>query len=339
MKKEALEVADLRKQHHLDLTNSSQVAQQDARFYYEPLMESNELKELPAFDFAGKQMQFPLWISSMTGGTAKAGPINKILAKAAAHFGLGMGLGSCRIILDDDQYFEDFNLRPILGPNVPLFANIGIAQLEQLIQSDKLHLLNQLVEKLDADGIFLHINPLQELMQPEGDIYTMNPLDALDILIENFKYKIIVKEVGQGMGPNSLRSLLDRDIYGIDFASHGGTNFAKMEMLRSTASDQEVFASIAHVGHSADEMVGYLNEILKENNPTHLAKHIIISGGVGNFMDGYYLTQKCQAKSVYGQASVLLNKANEGEEALFQYLEDQIRGFKIAQKFLKVKNS
>lgn len=338
MKKEALEVADLRKQHHLDLTNAAQVLHSDPRFYYEPLLASNTLTDPKEIAFAGKTMKFPLWISSMTGGTAKAGPINKILAKAAAKFGLGMGLGSCRIILEDDQYFEDFNLRPILGPNVPLFSNIGIAQLEQLIESNKLHLLNDLVRKLDADGIFLHINPLQECMQPEGDIYHMNPLEALDVLIANFDYKIIVKEVGQGMGPESLRALLDRPIYGIDFAAHGGTNFAKMEMLRSTAAHQEAFEAIANVGHSADEMIGYLNEILKENNPQHHEKHIIISGGVKNFMDGFYYTQKCKAPAIYGMASVLLNKANEGEAALNAYLEDQIKGFQIAQQFLKVKN-
>jgi isopentenyl-diphosphate Delta-isomerase len=109
-----------------------------------------------------------MWVSSMTGGTKMAHTINHNLARACKEFRIGMGLGSCRKLLDDDTYFEDFNLRPIMGDDLPLFANLGIAQVEILLAENKLDQIKRLVEKLQADGLIIHINPLQEWMQPEG---------------------------------------------------------------------------------------------------------------------------------------------------------------------------
>src|SRR5690606_24836511 len=96
----------------------------DNRFHYEPMLSGHPGKdENMSIKWGKKNMKFPIWISSMTGGTSKAGPINKMLAETARKFGFGMGLGSCRMILEDDTYLEDFNLRPILGDEVPFYAN------------------------------------------------------------------------------------------------------------------------------------------------------------------------------------------------------------------------
>src|SRR5690606_7709496 len=110
-----------------------------------------------------------LWISSMTGGTKEALQINRNLAQAANEFGLGFGLGSCRSLLTENTRFHEFDLRSMIGDELPFFANLGVAQVEELIAKKELNRLHDMVEKLRADGLIIHINPLQEWFQPEGD--------------------------------------------------------------------------------------------------------------------------------------------------------------------------
>ena len=116
-----------RKKDHIDLAFKAraQMDEIDRRFNYEPLMAKHPSGELPAFDFLGKTMRAPIWISSMTGGTRLAGKINRNLARACNKFGLGMGLGSCRALLESDEHLEDFDLRNIIGTELPFFANLG----------------------------------------------------------------------------------------------------------------------------------------------------------------------------------------------------------------------
>ena len=167
----------------------------------------------------------------MTGGTKLAGTINRNLAMACNEFGMGMGLGSCRIIMEDDTYFEDFNMRAIIGDDLPLWANLGIAQIEELVGKKQEDKAAELVEKLRADGLIIHVNPMQEWFQPEGDILTCPPLDTIKRFLDSFSVPVIVKEVGQGMGPESLRELLQLPLQAIEFAAFGGTNFARVELL------------------------------------------------------------------------------------------------------------
>lgn len=334
---ESLETADSRKQSHLDLAFKSQSEELDHRFFYEPMLSGHPSKEetIP-FKLGSKQMKFPIWISSMTGGTSKAGPINKILAKTANKFGFGMGLGSCRVILEDNTYFEDFNLRPILGDEVPFYANVGIAQIERLLQLNQGKKINDLVTKLSADGLIVHVNPLQEWLQPEGDSITQSPLVTLEQLLHEFDRPIIVKEVGQGFGPHSMGELLKLPLQAIDFAANGGTNFSKLELIRNKKL-QDFFSDVVALGHSADEMVVFLNDTVEKLGSTRKCKNVIVSGGVKNFLDGYYYITKVDMDACYGQAAPFLKYANESQEALDQYAEFQINGLLMAQRLLRVK--
>ena len=127
---------ETRKRDHIELTQKSQTvrADVDSRFYYEPILSAHPNSQIDvSTHFLGKKMAAPFWISSMTGGVGEARHINQNLARVCREFSLGMGLGSCRVLLESDQYFEDFNLRPILGSELPFFANLGIAQLETLV--------------------------------------------------------------------------------------------------------------------------------------------------------------------------------------------------------------
>jgi isopentenyl-diphosphate Delta-isomerase len=242
-----------RKRDHIEMAFRSQVqhGEVDERFYYEPLLSAHpQPGSLPPFSFLGKTLRAPLWVSSMTGGTEWANTINHNLARACAEFGMGMGLGSCRSLLFSDDTLEDFAVRHLIGDDLPLYANLGIAQLEQLIDKQELWRVTALLEKLQADGLIIHVNPLQEWLQPEGDRFKRPPLQTITTVLEQMPtLKIIVKEVGQGMGYESLRALFQLPLQAVDFAASGGTNFAKLELLRSSKTNQEIYHQLAQVGH------------------------------------------------------------------------------------------
>lgn len=315
-----------------------ELAQLDARFYYEPLLSAHpsENAVIPRV-FLGKTFRFPLWVSSMTGGTKEAGTINRNLARAANEFGFGMGLGSCRIILEDDTYLKDFQLRPIIGDEQAFYANLGIAQVARLLEDGKADLMQALVNKLDADGLIIHVNPLQEWLQPEGDRISEAPLVTIQKAMDHFRGKIIVKEVGQGMGPASIRKLLELPLAGIELAANGGTNFALLELLRADEAKQAAFKAIPQLGHHAEEMLDWCNQLFDPN--TSLCRDLIISGGVQDFLDGYYFTEKSKMNAVYGQASALLKYAREDYEKLQHYLTEQVRGFGLAQSYLRLREN
>lgn len=286
--------------------------------------------------FGNKTFNFPIWISSMTGGSSRSGAINTMLAKTAKMFGFGMGLGSCRIILKDDTYLSDFNLRPILGNEVPFYANLGIAQIEQILEAGEAYLIKNLVNKLDADGLIIHVNPLQEWLQPEGDQIHFAPIETIKKLLNETEIPLIVKEVGQGFGKESMIELLKLPLAAIDFAASGGTNFSKLELFRNPGM-KEFFESVISVGHTAGEMTEFLNdvvEVLGEERKCNLA---IISGGIKNFLDGYYFISKSKIPAVYGQASAFLKYANQSQESLDTYAQHQAEGLLLAKAFLKIK--
>jgi isopentenyl-diphosphate Delta-isomerase len=330
--------ASERKKDHIELALKSQIQHIDTRFYYEPLLTAHpDATDWGAFSFLGKNLKNPMWVSSMTGGTAMARIINHNLARACGDFGMGMGLGSCRSLLYSDEMLPDFDVRHLIGDAQPLYANLGIGQLEELIIQDKTHLINDLIEKLKADGLIIHVNPMQEWLQPEGDRFKYTPLQTIETIIEKIEHKIIVKEVGQGFGYESLKTLFQLPIAALDFAAAGGTNFAKLELLRSDTAKQEVYNAFAHIGHSADDMVTMSNEILAVLGNKVRCKEVIISGGIKNFLDGYYLIEKLNTNAIYGQASAFLNHARGNYDDLATYIEAQVQGLILAKAMLKVK--
>lgn len=329
-----------RKRDHIEMAFRSQMesGEIDQRFFYEPLLSAHPAEgSLKPFPFLGKTLWSPMWVSSMTGGTEWAHTINHNLARACCDFGMGMGLGSCRKLLFDDGTLEDFAVRHLIGDDLPLYANLGVAQLEQLIESNELGRVKSLLEKLEADGLIIHVNPLQEWMQPEGDRFAKAPIETISEFLEKMEVPVIVKEVGQGMGYESLKALFQMPILAVDFAASGGTNFAKLELLRSKKIKQQLFGQLAQVGHSAVEMVEMTNQISEELGDKMQCRQVIISGGVRNFLDGYFLINKLKLDCVYGQASAFLRHARGSYEELHEYVASQIQGLEIANAFLKIK--
>ncbi len=326
-----------RKLEHIKLALDSQthIKDQDLRFNYEPMLSAHPESPDLSIQFLGKTMKNPIWVSSMTGGTGVAQTINSHIARACREFGLGMGLGSCRKILFDKTDWADFNFRDEIGDEQPFWANLGIAQVEELLVSKNIQAIVDLVGDLRADGLIVHVNPLQEWFQPEGNRLKQSPLQTIEQLLELAPFKIMVKEVGQGFGPESLKKLLQLPLEAIEFGAYGGTNFSKLEMLRGDQQKFEASLPFAFVGQSASQMVNSVNQILKEI-PNPACRQLIISGGIQNSLDGYYLTSKSQLPAVFGMASAVLKHATESYESLAHFLENQIQALQLANAFLKI---
>ena len=332
--------AHLRKQDHINLAFRSQIlsGQLDERFYYEPILSAHPDHSIDlGLDFLNKKMKAPIWVSSMTGGAKMAQVINQNLAKATKEFGLGMGLGSCRHLLYDDQHFSDFDLRKTIGDQ-PFYANLGIAQIELEIKNGSLRKVSEMLKKLQVDGLIIHVNPLQEWIQPEGDTITQRPLDTIQRFIDAFPdISLIIKEVGQGFGPKSLEALLHLPIDAIDFGAAGGTNFSQLEMLRNDVEAQEITAPLVKIGHHALEMLDWIKEILNQADSRPNPMSLIVSGGIQNYLDGYYLVEQSPLKAIYGQASNFLRHAQGEYKDLQSFVSSQVSGYRLAKSFLTVK--
>jgi isopentenyl-diphosphate delta-isomerase len=327
-----------RKSDHINLTIQSQtsVGEMDQRFYYEPMISGFPQGNQEPISFGGKIMKVPIWISSMTGGHALSGTINRNLARACGEFGMGMGLGSCRMLLSEETYFNDFNVRSIIGDNYPLFANLGIAQIEEMVEQKRTDALRRLVDKLRADGLIVHVNPLQEWVQPEGNIIRHPPVETIEKLLEKIDFKVIVKEVGQGFGPGSIRRLMQLPLAAIEFGAFGGTNFSKIENSRTSTLKKQQYQPFVNVGVTAEEMVDLINQMVIKGE-TFACNQLIISGGISNYLDGYYLTQKSILPAIYAQASVFLKYSRGDYSDLHQFVTDQIEGYNMAKSYLTLK--
>ena len=326
-----------RKLQHIELTNSSQAEQSPLSdmFYYEPLHGAHADTVDLSVRFVGKKLSLPLWISSMTGGTGKARHINNNLSQVAGKKQIGFALGSCRPLLDSDEYFDDFHLKKYTS-EAPYWANLGVAQVSELLLQGRMDEINNLLKRLEVDGLIIHVNPLQEWMQPEGDQFVENPLATIKKTFDKISFPVIVKEVGQGMGPKSLKSLMELPLSAIEFAAYGGTNFTTLEKLRSTGA-LEIHDRVTRIGHTALEMVEMTNKIIKEN-PTISCQSFIISGGVRDYLTGYYLMNKSLGNCVFGMASPFLNHANEGVDKLVSFVSEIEKGLQLANQYLSVRN-
>lgn len=333
----SIEINELssRKQDHLTMAQAAQtsVATQDNRFFYEPLLSAHPRGVIPRITFAEHTFGFPLWISSMTGGTQKSRIINRNMAQACEEFELGMGLGSCRPLLDGRQDIADFDVRDLM-PHRPLYANMGVAQVEELARTGKLSSIHQLVKDLRANGLMIHVNPLQEWYQPGGDNFSVSPIETITEFLACADYPVIVKEVGHGMGPASLKALMQLPLMAIEFAAFGGTNFSVLEARRSGVNHPQ---GLSHVGHSAEEMVRFVQTILNTEKNIK-CRQFIISGGVKDVLQGHALTSQLPGQSLFGMAASVLAHAQGEYEELRMWLKTQINEYAMARAYLQAKS-
>jgi isopentenyl-diphosphate delta-isomerase len=218
----------------------------------------------------GKGLRAPLIVSSMTGGTEEAEVINKNLALAAQIHGLGMGVGSQRAALEDPSLSHTYQVRDV-APDILLLANLGAVQLNYGYSVEH---CQQAVEMIEADGLILHLNPLQEALQPEGNTDFSGLLARIEEVCRGLSVPVMVKEVGWGISEEVARRLADSGVAAIDVAGAGGTSWSEVEMHRADSeTSRRIAAAFADWGIPTAESI----QMVRRGAP---GITLIASGGI-----------------------------------------------------------
>ncbi|MBN1206118.1 MAG: type 2 isopentenyl-diphosphate Delta-isomerase [Myxococcaceae bacterium] len=180
-------------------------------------------------DFMGKKLRYPLLVTGMTGGTERAGKVNRDLALLAERNGLAFGVGSQRAMAEAPERAATYQVRDV-APTVALVGNIGLYQAVQLGVDG----VRRLADAIGADGMALHLNAGQELTQPEGDRDFRGGYPIVEALVRAFGDRLLVKETGCGIGPQVARRLKELGVRHIDISGLGGTSWVRVEQLRAS---------------------------------------------------------------------------------------------------------
>jgi isopentenyl-diphosphate delta-isomerase len=227
---------DLRKADHIRI-NLEQNVQfprlttgfEDYRFVHHALPDLDLNRINTATELLGKTLQIPLLISSMTGGTDAAGAINRNLAAAAQQCQVAMGLGSLRTGLEQPETLSTFRVRDV-APDILILANLGAIQLNYGYSVDH---CRRAVETVEADALILHLNPLQEALQCDGDWNWAGLLGKIERVCHDLTVPVVVKEVGWGISEQTARRLAGAGVAAIDVAGSGGTSWSEVEYHRA----------------------------------------------------------------------------------------------------------
>ncbi|MFQ5527293.1 MAG: type 2 isopentenyl-diphosphate Delta-isomerase [Thermoanaerobaculia bacterium] len=223
-----------RKAEHIDLALEERM-QLSAHFFDRYYFDHQALPEIDMADvdttarFLGYRLRSPLLISCMTGGTGAATRINRNLAIAAQTAGIAIGVGSQRKAIEDPSQVESFRIRS-LAPDVPILANLGAVQLNY---GFGLAECRQAVEMIEADALVLHLNPLQEAIQPEGQCNFAGLVEKMARVAADLEVPVLAKEIGCGLSFEAGRRLKDAGITILDTAGLGGTSWARIEASRA----------------------------------------------------------------------------------------------------------
>lgn len=272
-------------------------------------------------EFLGHALKAPLMIAPMTGGMELGAFLNRRWAEAAEHFGLAFGVGSQRLALEDGGVRSSFLVRKY-APKAMIFANLGAAQLVSSLKPlDAVHA----VEMIEANALFIHLNPLQEMCQERGDKNFSGIVRAISDVVRELHLlgiPVLVREVGFGLSEFSARALIDTGIDGLDCAGAGGTSWSKVEALCATTD------SARRLGTVFGEWGIKTAQSIK--NVRHVDKDIalIASGGIRNGLD--IAKAMHLGADLVGMAQPMLKAAMGKEGELENFITQVLLELKVA---------
>ncbi|HNR01004.1 MAG TPA: type 2 isopentenyl-diphosphate Delta-isomerase [Anaerolineaceae bacterium] len=276
-----MNITGKRKDEHISINLEKDVQSNRTTGFEYFTFKHNSLPELDLRDvstrtsFLGKELKLPLMISSMTGGTTRGDFINLRLAEAAQTAGIAMGVGSQRAQLETIDLSEKPGLRKI-APGIPLYANIGAVQLNYGYSIKE---CQRAVDLLEADALILHLNPLQEALQPEGQTNFSGLESKIESICKAIPVPVIVKEVGWGINLETAKRFVNAGVTAIDVAGAGGTSWSEVEKHRSTGERYyRIAAKFRDWGNSTADCIHQVREGLPEIP-------LIASGGLEGGMD------------------------------------------------------
>lgn len=272
----------------------------------------------PSLTLFGKTLAAPLIISSMTGGTAEAEEINLRLAKTAQEKSIAMGLGSQRAAIADPTLQKTFQVRQA-APDILLFANLGAVQLNYGYSIDQ---CRRAVEMVEADGLILHLNALQEALQPEGDTNFSGLLAKIEKICRKLVVPVLIKEVGWGISGETARKLADAGVAAIDVAGAGGTSWSQVEMHRMTdLRKAAIAAAFKDWGIPTVESIQQVRTAVPD-------LPVIASGGLRNGVE--VAKAIALGASAAGMAGPFLKAAARSQESASELVEDVVNELRIA---------
>ena len=309
-----------RKDQHLDVILSGLAAHGLAggfdvvRFVHEALPDLDHAGIDLGADFLGHRLNAPLLISSMTGGPARAEAINARLAEAAQQLGIALAVGSQRAALEGgDAPGLDMTLRR-RAPDVPILANIGAAQLTRGFGLDA---ARRVLDMIAADALIVHLNPLQEACQPEGDRDWRGVGAALEALVKAIDAPVVVKETGAGISAATAKRLFAMGVAAVDVAGAGGSNWATVEGERAVDEcDKAHAAAFADWGIPTARAIAEVRAACPDG--------VII--GSGGIHDGVEAAKAIRlGADLVGQATGVLSAAMVSTEAVVEHFQTVIR--------------
>jgi isopentenyl-diphosphate delta-isomerase len=258
----------------------------------------------------GKALRFPLLISSMTGGTEEAGRINQVLAQAAQEKGIALGLGSQRAAIEDVTLEKTFKVRKV-APDILLFANLGAIQLNYAYSVEH---CKRAIDMAEADALILHLNSLQEALQPEGDTHFAGLIRKIEQVCHTLTVPVVVKEVGWGISAKDATRLVEAGVSAIDVAGAGGTSWSQVEMYRSQDPHmRKIAADFRGWGIPTAEALVQVKKVAPE-------LPIFASGGLRNGIEVAKCI--CLGAALAGVAGPFLKAAVQSEESVAQLVDE-----------------
>jgi len=215
-------------EYNIEMTKSSGF--DDILFVHQAAPEIDFDDIILSTKFLDHELSYPIYISPITGGTKEAKKINQILAAVASTFNIGLGVGSQRSAIENTNEIDSFKIVRETAPDIFLTANLGAVQLNYNYGIDE---AKKAIEMIDADALTLHLNPLQEIIQPDGNHNFKGLLKKIEQLCEKLDTPIIVKEVGSGISYELANKLVEAQVAAVDIAGAGGTSWAKIESIRA----------------------------------------------------------------------------------------------------------
>lgn len=239
-----------RKDAHLDLCATEEVAPpENSTLFGDVKLVHCAMPELSFDEVAlpvswfGKTLKAPILVTGMTGGTERAGQVNRDIAQVAEEFGVAFGVGSQRAMSERPELTKTFAVRDV-APGTVLIGNIGLVQAARM----SLDQVRRLTDGIGADALAVHLNPGQELSQPEGDRDFRDGYKTIAALAKAYGDRLLVKETGCGLSPEVARRLIDCGVKSLDVSGLGGTSWVRVEQLRSSGVARDVGAQFATWG-------------------------------------------------------------------------------------------
>ncbi len=322
--KKALTKTQQRKKEHLELCLDTRNVTGPAATGFELYhFAHNALPELD-FDeldtrttFLGKSLGAPLLISSMTGGFELARAVNRNLAAAAQQLGLAMGVGSQRVAIEQPSVANSFQVREV-APDIVLLGNLGAVQLNYGYGIEQ---CRRAVQMIEADGLILHLNVLQEAVQPEGNRNFKDLTQKIAVICRELEVPVIAKEVGSGISAAVALRLARAGVSAIDIAGKGGTSWYAVEATRAAKAGKPVDIAFADWGIPTEEALIDVRKALPEMK-------LIASGGIRTGLDIAKALALGADLAALGQP--LLASALESADKVVRFLSGIIHELKIA---------